>query len=144
MAVTFSTVLKGGSGNTVGIEVPADAIAQLGPARKYPVVVTIGGYAFRNTVSWYQGAFMIGLSGEHRSATGLGAGDEVEVTLEIDDQPRVLELPDDFTAALDAAGKLDAFRALSFSRQRGLFEPWQKAKAQDTKDRNLQKILAAL
>jgi hypothetical protein len=144
MAVSFSTVLQGGSGNAVGIPVPEDVMAQLGPGRKHPVVVTIGDHSFRNTVSWYRGAFMIGLSAEHRAASGLAAGDEVEVALEIDDRPRVLELADDFATALQAAGKLDAFRALSYSKQRGLYEPWEKAKAQDTKDRNLQKILAAL
>lgn len=144
MAVSFSTVLQGGSGNAVGIPVPEDVMTQLGPGRKHPVVVTIGDHSFRNTVSWYRGAFMIGLSAEHRAASGLAAGDEVEVALEIDDRPRVLELTDDFATALQAAGKLDAFRALSYSKQRGLYEPWEKAKAQDTKDRNLQKILAAL
>jgi hypothetical protein len=144
MSVTFRTVLVQGTGNAVGIAVPEASMAELGPARKYPVVVSVGDYSFRNTVSWYKGAFMIGFSSENRAASGLSGGEEVEVTLEIDDQPRALELPDEVAAALATAGKLDAFRALSFSKQRGLFEPWQKAKSQETRDKHLQKILAAL
>jgi hypothetical protein len=99
-------------------------------------------YSFRNTVSWYKGAFMFGMSTDHREAAGLSVGDPIAVTLEIDDQPRVLELSDEFIAALD--DRLDAFRALSFSKQRGFYEPWEKAKSQETRGRNLAKILAAL
>ncbi len=117
-------------------------MAKLGPARKYPVVVTIGDFSFRNTVSWYKGAFAIAFSAENRAASALAAGDEVEVTLEIDDQPRVLELADEFQLAL--GDRLDDFRALSYSKQRGFYEPWEKAKSQETRDKNLAKIIAAL
>lgn len=147
MAVTFRTTLHQGGGNAVGIEVPEAEMAKLGPARKYPVVVTIGDpsagyYTFRNTVSWYKGAYLIGFSAENREASGLSGGDEVEVTLEIDDQPRVLELSQEFTDTL--GDRLDAFRALSFSKQRGFYEPWEKAKSQETRDRNLARILAEI
>ena len=147
MVVRFTTELQQGGGNAVGIEVPEAEMAKLGPAKKYPVVVTIAGpasgpYTFRNTAAWYKGAYMIGFSAENRDASGLAGGDTVEVTLEIDDQPRVLELSDDFTSAL--GDRLEAFRALSFSKQRGFYEPWEKAKSQETRDKNLAKILAAL
>lgn len=148
MPASFTTTLQGSPGsNATGIVVPEDAMAQLGPAKKYPVVVTVNSnssspYSFRNTVSWYKGAFMVGMSTEHREAAGLSAGDPIEVTLEIDDQPRVLELSDEFAAAL--GDRLDAFRALSYSQQRGHYEPWANAKSQETRDRNLAKILAAL
>lgn len=141
MAVVFRTTLKG-SGGAVGIEVPEAEMARLGPARKYPVVVSIGAYSFRNTVSWYKGAYMIGFSAENRAASGLAVGDEVEVALEVDEQPRVLELGDEFQAAL--GDRLADFRGLSYSKQRGLYEPWEKAKSQETRDKNLAKILAAL
>lgn len=141
MTAVFRTTLLG-SGGAVGIEVPEAEMAKLGPARKYPVVVTIGDYSFRNTVSWYKGAYMIGFSAENRAASGLAAGDEVEVALEIDDQPRVLELSDEFQAAL--GDRLADFRELSYSKQRGFYEPWEKAKSQETRDKNLAKILAAL
>jgi hypothetical protein len=141
MAVVFRTTLQG-SGGAVGIEVPEAEMAKLGPARKYPVVVTIGEYSFRNTVSWYKGAYMIGFSAENRASSGLSGGDEVEVSLEIDDQPRVLQLSNEFQAALGA--RLEAFRELSFSKQRGFYEPWEKAKSQETRDKNLAKILDVL
>jgi Domain of unknown function (DUF1905)/Bacteriocin-protection, YdeI or OmpD-Associated len=142
VAVTFRTVISGGS--AVGIEVPADAMAQLGPAKRYPVVVTVNGYTYRNSVSWYKGAFMIAFSAEHRAAAGLTDGGEVEVALEVDDAPRILELTDDFIAALTTAGVYESFRALSYSKQRALGEPWMAAKSQETRDKNLAKIVAAV
>lgn len=141
MPVTFRTVIGGGS--AVGIEVPADKMAELGPAKRYPVVVTVNGYSYRNSVSWYKGAFMIAFSADNRAAAGLTDGGEVEVSLDLDDAPRILELPDELTAAMHDAGVYDAFRALSYSKQRGLAEPWMAAKSQETRDKNLAKIVAA-
>lgn len=142
MAVSFSTSVPGGS--AVGIEVPAGKMAELGPARRYPVVVTVNGYTYRNSVSWYKGAFMIAFSAEHRAAAGLTEGGAADVTLEIDDAPRVLELPDELTKALEDAAVYDAFRALSYSKQRSLAEPWMAAKSQETRDKNLAKIIASV
>ena len=141
MAVSFTTVISGGT--AVGITVPADKMAELGPAKRYPVVVTVNGYSYRNSVSWYRGAFMIAFSADNRAAAGLTEGGEVEVSLEVDDAPRVLELPDELTGALQDAGVYDAFRAISYSKQRGLAEPWMAAKSQETRDKNLAKIIAA-
>ena len=142
MAVTFTTVIGGGS--AVGIEVPAEKMAELGPAKRYPVVVTVNGYSYRNSVSWYKGAFMIAFSADNRAAAGLTDGGEVEVSLELDDAPRVLELTDELITALNDAGVYEAFRGLSYSKQRGLAEPWMAAKSQETRDKNLAKIVAAV
>ena len=142
MSVSFTTVIGGGS--AVGIEVPAEKMAELGPAKRYPVVVTVNGYSYRNSVSWYKGAFMIAFSAENRAAAGLTDGGAVEVTLELDDAPRVLELTDDLITALNDAGVYERFRELSYSKQRGLAEPWMAAKSQETRDKNLAKIVAAV
>jgi hypothetical protein len=143
MAVSFTTVLHQGNGNTVGIIVPEDVMAQLGPGKRYPVVVTIGDYSFRNSVSWYRGAFMIGVNSQVRAESGVSGGDEVQVTLDHDTAPRILELPAEVEAALQEAGALDRFRALSHSKQRGLVEPWIAAKSDATRVKNLVKILDA-
>ena len=142
MAITFRTVIGGGT--AVGIEVPAEKMAELGPAKRYPVVVTVNGYTYRNSVSWYKGAFMIAFSAEHRAAAGLTDGGEVEVSLELDDAPRILELTDELITALNDAGVYERFRELSYSKQRALAEPWMAAKSQATRDKNLAKIVAAV
>ncbi|MBC7590415.1 MAG: DUF1905 domain-containing protein [Salinibacterium sp.] len=145
MSVTFTTVLRQAPGsNAVGIEVPEGSMAQLGPAKRYPVVVTIGDFSYRNSVSWYHGAFMIGLSAENRAAAGgLTGGDEVVVTLEIDDAPRIVEIPVELRSALSAAGALQGFEALSASKQKALIAPWEAAKTATTRDKNLATAVAA-
>lgn len=145
MSVTFTTVLQQGEGSkAVGIIVPQVEMARLGPAKRYPVVVTIGDYSYRNSVSWYKGAFMIPLSSEHRAEAGnVTGGDELEVTLEIDDAPRVTEIPDELKAALASAAVLVKFESLSPSKQKGLIAPWVAAKTDATRDKNLAKAIAA-
>ena len=145
MSVTFTTVLQQAEGsNAVGIRVPESSMTGLGPARRYPVVVTIGDFNYRNSVSWYKGSFMIPLSSEHRVAMGgVSGGDQIEVTLEIDNAPRVTEIPDELRAALTAAGVLPRFQGLSASKQKALIAPWEAAKTAATRDRNLAKAIAA-
>ncbi|MEP6480658.1 MAG: YdeI/OmpD-associated family protein [Rhodoglobus sp.] len=143
MAVTFHTVLDTTPG-PIGLVVPEDAMAQLGPAKRYPVVVTLAGYSYRNTVSWYKGAFRIAFSSDNRAASGLKPGDAVDVTLELDDAPRVLEIPAELSDALTSAGVLEKFTALSYSKQRTFVDPWVAAKSQETRDKNLAKAIAAL
>ena len=145
MSISFRTVLTGEGRTASGIIVPEDLMAQLGPAKRYPVVVTINdSYTYRNSVSWYKGAFMISVSSDNKKAAGVAGGEEVAVTLEIDDAPRVLEIPGEFALALKHAGVLEKFQALSYSKQNSFVAPWAAAKSDATRDKNLAKALAAL
>ena len=142
MSVTFTTTLDAQPG-PIGITVPEEAMAQLGPAKRYPVVVTIDGYTYRNSVSWYKGAFRIAFSSEHEKASGTTRGDDITVTLELDDAPRVVEIPDELREALAAAGVLEKFTTFSYSKQRTFVDPWTAAKSDATREKNLAKMVAA-
>lgn len=144
MAISFRTTLKGEGYTAAGIAVPEDLMAQLGPAKRYPVVVTINGsHTYRKSVSWYKGAFMISVSSENQKLAGVKGGDEVDVTVEIDDAPRVLELPEEFAAALADAGVLEKFQSFSYSKQNGFVAPYAAAKSDATRDKNLAKAIDA-
>jgi len=143
MAVSFTLTLEAGDG-PIGLVVPEESMAQLGPAKRYPVVVTVNGYTYRNSVSWYKGAYRIAFSAENQKASGVSKGDTVDVTLELDDAPRVLELPPELATLLAEAGVLEKFTALSYSKQRALVEPWVAAKTEPTRDKNYAKILDAV
>ena len=142
MAIEFDLQLEE-TGGPIGIVVPEDAMAALGPAKRYPVVVSVNGYSYRNTVGWYKGAYRIAFSSENRAASGVAPGDTVHISLELDQAPRVLELPDEFAAALKNAGVLEGFQALSYSKQRGFVEPWSAAKSDATREKNLAKAIDA-
>ena len=48
------------------------------------------------------GVFMVGVSADNRKQAGVAGGDGLDVEIELDTEPRVLVVPPDFAAALDA------------------------------------------
>jgi hypothetical protein len=146
MAVTFTTTLQKAEGlNATGIRIPAAVIAALGTQKRPKVKVTINGYTYRNTVAVFGDVFMVGVSQEHRAASGLEAGDQVEVTLELDMEPRTVDVPADFKAALsEKAGATEAFDALSYTMRKEYVRQVEEAKAQATRERRIAGIVAKL
>jgi Domain of unknown function (DUF1905)/Bacteriocin-protection, YdeI or OmpD-Associated len=143
---TFRTELWSSGGNNVGIVVPEDVVAAFDRGKRVPVVVTIDGdHQYRNTIASMGGKFLISFNAETRKVTGRGAGDEVEVRLDVDDTPRTVEVPEDLAAELAAdADARAAWEKLSFSKQRGHAESITVAKAADTRARRVAKVLDAL
>ena len=143
--VTFTATIRAAGKTATGIPVPEQVLAELGGGKKPAVVVRIGAYEYRSTVGSMGGESLIPLSAEHRTASGVAAGDEVEVTLTLDDRPREVALPPEVKEALDASPALAAaYAALSYSKQRALIEPIDQAKTAETRDRRVEKALAAL
>ncbi len=135
---SFKTVLLATGGNNVGINVPEEVVASFGRGKRVPVVVTIdGGYSYRNTIASMGGEFWISFNAETRRATGRGAGDEVEVTLEFDDAPRTVEPPADLAAALADAGISEAWTKLAPSHQKAHVTAIESAKAPETRARRI-------
>ena len=142
---TFPTELLLQGKSATGFAVPDEVVASFGAGRRVAVVVTIGDYSYRSTVGPYRGANMVPVSGENRAAAGIAAGDIVEVTLELDDQPRTVDVPADLAAALDAdAAARAAFDVLSYSNQRAHVQNVEDAKTAETRERRIAKVVATL
>ena len=138
----FTTTVLSARKNATGLPVPESVIEALGSGKRPAVVVTIdGGYTYRSTVGVMNEQFLVPLSAEHRQASGVAAGDTVEVSLEVDTLPRVVELPEDLASAFEAAGVRAAFDTLSNSRQRALVDPVLQAKAPETRQRRIDKAV---
>lgn len=146
MKATFTTtILKDESVNATGLKVPPETVAALGPRKTPPVKVSLGDYTYRTTIAVVSGAFMVPLSAAHREAAGLKAGDQVEVTLELDQEPRTVEVPADLLAALsEKAGAKEAFEALAFSRRKEFVRQVEEAKTAETRNRRISKIISQL
>lgn len=140
----FSATLELGGKTATGIKIPAGVVESLGTSKKPPVTVTINGYTYRTTVFVREGGFIIAVSAENRAGAGIEAGDQVDVDIALDDKPRTVEVPEDFAAALAAAGARGAFDALSFSQQRAHVDPINAAKTDETRQRRISKSAAAL
>ena len=78
---------------------------------------------------------MIGLSKAVRQATGLGAGDEIDVELTVDSSPRTADVPADFAEAMNGSGTRGFFDDLSSSLQRYHVDTINEAKTNDTRRR---------
>ena len=141
----FRTVLHQ-QGNNVGIVVPDEIVAELGAGKRPLVKVTIDGtYSFVYTIAVMGGRNMIGFSAAHRAASGFRGGDEVEVVLQLETAPREVEIPPQLAAALAADPvAAAAFDKLSFTFRKEHARAISEAKADETRQRRLDKILAGL
>jgi hypothetical protein len=146
MAITFTTVIKGAGINAAGIPVPDEVVAALGKGRSPKVVVTLNGsYTYRGTVQVSDGQFMLSFSSDKREEAGIKVGDEVEVTLELDTEPRTVEVPNDLSAALSAKdGAMAAFDALAYSKRKEFVRQVNEAKSQETRERRIANIVAQM
>jgi hypothetical protein len=139
-----TTILQGGKTAT-GIEVPPEVVEALGAGRRPAVKVTIDGYTYRSTVAVMGEAYMIGVSADVRAAAGVAGGDEVDVDLELDTEPRTVTVPADFAAALDADPDAKrTFDGLSYSNRSWHVSSIEGAKSDETRRRRIEKSVAAL
>jgi hypothetical protein len=129
--------------NNTGINVPEEIIESLGAGKKPPVKITLNGY--RNTVAVMGGKYMVSLSAEHRKNANVKGGDEVEVTIELDKDPRIVELPEAFQKALNKNNiAKNAFEKLSNSKKKYLVLSITSAKTEETRIKRIQKAIESV
>jgi hypothetical protein len=143
MKTTFmTTILLDDKFNATGLVIPAESIAALDAGKKPRVVVTLNGFTYRSTVAVMGGLYMLPLSQERRLAAGVQGGDTLEVTLELDTEPRTVEIPTDLAAELaKKPGAAAAFDALSFSMRKEFVRQVESAKAAETRQRRIAGIV---
>jgi hypothetical protein len=141
----FHATLELAGKTATGFRVPPEVVEALGRGKRPPVLVTINGHTYRNTVAVMGGVFMIGVSAEHRAAAGVQAGDELEIDIELDTAPREVTIPADFAAALDAdANARQAFDRLSYSHKQQHVLAIEQAKTAETRQRRIDKSISTL
>ena len=141
----YRTTIEGAGKSAAGIEVPAEIVEALGGGKRARVVVRLNGYTYRNAIGVVDGRSMIGVSNEHRAASGLAVGEEVEVELELDTAPREVAVPPELQAALDAEPAAQA----TFDRLSPSNRGWHVAQVtgtsnEETRRRRIEKQIAAL
>ena len=97
----FHTTIQLNGKTATGIEVPPEIVSSLGSSKRPSVRVTIRGYTYRSTVAPMGGVFMLPVSAEVREGAHISAGDEVDVAVELDSEPREVSVPTDFANALN-------------------------------------------
>ncbi|MEO8243170.1 MAG: YdeI/OmpD-associated family protein [bacterium] len=137
----FKTTLSGKTTGPTGIVVPPEHIAALGGGKKPAVMVTVNGYAYTTTVGIMDGQAMLPFSSDHRKASGLKAGDPIEVALTLETTPRVVEVPEDLASALEAAGLRGTFDTCAPSKRKEWVRQVIEAKAAETRLRRVEKVV---
>jgi Bacteriocin-protection, YdeI or OmpD-Associated/Domain of unknown function (DUF1905) len=128
-----------------GLEVPPEVVEGLGGGKRPVVSITINGHSWKSRVAIMHGRYLLGLSNANRKAAGVVTGDEVEVEVELDTEPRVVVEPADFARALNADPVARAaYDRLSYSRKREHVLAIESAKKAETRIRLIEKALAML
>ncbi len=141
----FHATIQLNGKTATGIQVPEDVLSALGAGKRPPISITINGYTYRTSVGVMGGIFMIPVTAEVRQRAGVAAGDEVDVDIALDTQPREVIVPADLAEALsDAPDAKQFFEGLSYSEKRRLVIPIEEAKAPETRTRRIAKTISML
>ena len=131
-----------GSGHVVRL--PFDAREIFGTARA-PVRVTVREHTFRTTTARYGGVDYIGLNRDVRDEAGVAAGERITVRMELDTEPRVVEVPGELAHALSADSEAQAaFDALSYTHRKEYARWIEEAKREETRTRRVAQAIAML
>jgi uncharacterized protein YdeI (YjbR/CyaY-like superfamily) len=143
--LTFTTTLEP-RGPAAAVVLTAEQVADVGEGRKaFPVRATINAYTWAGRVSRMGGEVLLGLSREVRAGAGAEAGDEVTVTIALDEAPREVELPPALARALDAdAAAAARFEALAYTHRKEFARWIAEAKKHETRERRVAQALEML
>ncbi len=134
----FSVELERVGKTATMFRVPFDLRDAFGRARP-AVRVAIKGHEWRTTPGVYGGVGHIVVNRTVKAATGVDAGDRVEVAMELDTEPRTVAIPSDLREALAAADDdaLSLFERLSYTHKREYVEWIEGAKRPETRVRRI-------
>lgn len=132
-------------GPAAAIFLEADQVTELGGGLTAPVKVTIDGHTERLRVASMSDGPVIGLRREVREAWGIEAGQEVDVTIELDSEPRVVDVPEDLATLLEENPEAcQKYESLSYSKQKELVRRITDARKPETRQRRLNETIDQL
>lgn len=110
---------------------------------RVPLAITYDGQVFRTSISVYRGQWMMVVNQAMRDG-GLTPPGTYAVDIVMDQSERVVEVPDDLSAAIRAAGLTEAWEGLSFTNRKELVRGVVEAKKPETRARRIEKAVATL
>lgn len=142
---TFRTTLLQSGKEATGIRVPSEIVESLGAGKVPAVVMNVNGYTYRSTVALMGGDYMVSFNAAHRAATGIRGGDELKIDMQLDTDPRTVDVPAELAAALDA----DPAARTTFDKMSNSNKGWHAsqvagAKTDETRQRRIAKSIAML
>jgi len=142
---TFRAAIENPGDGGAFVRIPFDVEQAFGKKR-VKVKATIDGEPYRGPlVRMGEPCHILGVLKEIREKIGKTFGDEVEVTLEEDTEPRVVEVPPDLQQALDRDPVAKAaFQKMPYARQREYVRVILEAKREETRRSRIAKAIEML
>jgi hypothetical protein len=129
----FAAVVQAAANGGHAITVPAE-LADSFTTKRAAVLAVVNGTEYRSRLMIYGGTTYLGLRKDLLATIGATVGDTLEITLEEDRLPRVVDEPVELTAALaDDVAASAAYARLAFTHRRE-FATWvAEAKKAETR-----------
>jgi hypothetical protein len=144
-SIRFRTTIELGGKTATGFPVPDEVVAALGAGKRPAVRVTVGSHTYRTTIAPMGGRFLVPLSADNRAAADVAAGDEVDVQIEADNNPRDVAVPADLADALPRNQQArDFFDTLAYTHRKEWVRWIEDAKKPETRATRLTATLDAL
>ena len=138
-------ILDPGSGGAY-VLFPYDVQETFGTRGRIKVKVSFDGIPYRGSMvnMGYENHILIVLKAI-RAQLGKSPGDHVHVTVELDEEPRSVTVPEDFQTALqENQSAQQAFAGLAYSHQREYVLWIEDARKAETRQRRIQKAISLL
>ena len=133
------------SSSATGLVPPFDVPKTFGTRARVPVRGTINGFPFRSSLMPMGGCHIMAVNKELREGAHAKAGDEVEVVMERDQEPRTVEAPPELARELAKNKKAqERWETLAFTHKREMANSIREAKQDETKKRRLAKVMRVL
>ncbi len=141
----LTTTIEATGPTTACLVVPDEFVAALGGGRRPKVRVSLNGFVYRTSIDPMGGRNLISVTAATREAAGVEVGQRVESEIELDTEPRTVDVPDDFAAALEAEPAARAtFDGLSYSNRSWHVLQIEAAKSPETRARRIERSVAVL
>ena len=103
---------------------------------------TIDGFPYRGLIANMGEGHCMVVKKEIRQAIGKTAGDTVMVVMDVDTEPRIVAIPEDFQQALDNNPRVkDVFDKFSYTHKKEYVEWIEGAKKQETRENRIKKAV---
>lgn len=129
--------------NVTFIRMPFDVKEVFGMGR-VPVKLTINDYSYRTTICHMGDVWGVPLRKDHRENAKVKAGDVVQVSVESDTEPRVVETPAELKKFLAANKVWDLFDKLAYTHKKEFVHWITETKKEETREARKQKMVAML
>jgi hypothetical protein len=142
---TFRAIIEDPTGGGAFVRVPFDVEQTFGKKR-VKILATIDGVSYRGSlVRMGTECHLLLILKEIRQQIGKTFGDEVEITVQEDSEPRVVNVPEDLRVALEADPSARSFfDKLAYSHQREYVMWIEEAKRPETRQKRIQGIVQML